>query len=95
MLKSLRVSEAHECTASARVDKKLPVQMFDLVNLISSFVYTTAPKHGIKLLCPHTYNSVSTAEIYVVYNMVIHNYSVITYDRGDVSEIWSMYNGAT
>ena len=48
MLKSLRVTEAHECTASARVDKKLPVQMFDLVNLISSFLYTTAPKHGEK-----------------------------------------------
>ena len=44
MLKSLRVTEA----ASARVDKKLPVQMFDLVNLISSFLYTTAPKHGEK-----------------------------------------------
>ncbi len=34
---------------------------------------------GIKLLCPHTYNSVSTAEIYVVYNMVIHNYSAIAH----------------
>ena len=47
MLKSLRVTEAHECTASARVDKYLPVQMFDLVNLISSFIYMTAPKHGV------------------------------------------------
>ena len=42
MLKSLRVTESHECTAAARVDKKLTVQMFDLVTLISSLVYTTA-----------------------------------------------------
>jgi hypothetical protein len=42
MLKSLRVTEAHECTAAAQVDKKLTVQMFDLVTLISSLVYTTA-----------------------------------------------------
>ena len=43
MLKSLRVTESHECyTAAAWVDKKLAVQMFDLVTLISSLVYTTA-----------------------------------------------------
>ena len=42
MLKSLRVTESHECTAAARVDKNLTVQMFDLVTLISSLVYTTA-----------------------------------------------------
>ena len=47
MLKSLRVTEAHECTATARVDEKLPVQMFDLVNLISSFKYMTAKTWSI------------------------------------------------
>ena len=47
MLKSLRVTEAHECTGAVLVDKKLLVQMFDLVNLISSFVYTTVKTWSI------------------------------------------------
>ena len=71
-----------KCTAAVRVDKKLPVKMFDLVNLISSFMYTTAKTWSIylavyKSLHCHTYNKGTTAKIYGVFTLEVRNYSTL------------------
>ena len=92
MLKSLRVTESHDCTAAARVDKNLTVQMFDLVTLISSLVYTTAKTWiiyygGILITSPsHLQQRNYSRDIWS---------SPRTYDRGDILEIWSIYYGGT
>jgi len=69
--------------AAAQADKKLLVQIFDLVKLISSFVYTTGKTWSIYMavygsLHRRTYDRGSAVEINGVYTMMVRNYSALT-----------------